>query len=151
MKFHELREHAKDWLDSGRKAKRTAMQEEHTTSSEFQELKQLIQAQQQMLDELSKGKHKANTYQQEAQPEAHEPLTCNYCGGLNHFKRNCIQFQKDNGTFGRIEEVFMEEAEVEVTSTIEVEVKEVLTMVIEAEVTSEVEVDHTQVKDKPTK
>ena len=101
MKFHELREHAKDWLDSGRRAKKTAMQEEHTTSSEFQELKQLIQAQQQMLDELSKGKHKANTYQQEAQPEALEPLTCNYCGGLNHFKRNCIQFQKDNGTFGR--------------------------------------------------
>ena len=84
MKFHELREHAKDWLDSRRKAKRTAMQEEHTTSSEFQELKQLIQAQQQMLDEFSKGKHKANTYQQEAQPEALEPLTCNYCGGLNH-------------------------------------------------------------------
>ena len=50
--------------DSGRRAKKTAMQEEHTTSSEFQELKQLIQAQQQMLDELSKGKHKANTYQQ---------------------------------------------------------------------------------------
>ena len=101
MKFHELREHAKDWLDSGRRANKTAMQEEHTTSSKFQELKQLIQAQQQMLDELSKGKHKANTYQQEAQPEALEPLTCNYCGGLNHFKRNCIQFQKDNGTFGR--------------------------------------------------
>ena len=93
MKFHELREHVKDWLDSGRRARKTAMQEEHTTSSEFQELKQLIQAQQQMLDELSKGKHKANSYQQKAQPEALEPLTCNYCGGLNHFKRNCIQFQ----------------------------------------------------------
>ena len=83
MKFYELREHAKDWLDSGRRAK-TAMQQEHTTSSEFQELKQLIQVQQQMLDELSKGKHKANTYQQEKQPEALEPLTCNYFGGLNH-------------------------------------------------------------------
>ena len=56
-----------------------------------------------------------------------------------------------------MEEVFMEEAEVEVTSTIEVEVKEVLIMVteeiIEAEVTSEVEVevDHTQLKNNPTK
>ena len=39
MKFHELREHAKDWLDSGRRTRKTAMQEEHTTSSEFQELK----------------------------------------------------------------------------------------------------------------
>ena len=66
MKFHELREYAKDWLDSGRRAKRTTMQEENTTSSEFQEVKQLIQAEQQMLDELSKGKHQANTYQQEA-------------------------------------------------------------------------------------
>ena len=54
-----------------------------------------------------------------------------------------------------MEEVFMEEAEVEVTSTIVVEVKEVLTMVTEAimkaEVTVEVEVDHTQLKDNPTK
>ena len=30
-----------------------------------------------------------------------EPFTCHYCGGPNHFKRTCIKFQKDQGTFGR--------------------------------------------------
>ena len=39
------------WIVEER-AKKTAMQEEHTTSSKFQDLKQLIQAQQQMLDEV---------------------------------------------------------------------------------------------------
>ena len=110
-----------------------------------------------MLDELSKGKHKANTFQQEAQPEVLEPLTCNYCRGLNHFKRNCIQFLKDSGTFGRNGGSFYGRGRGRVTTTIEVEVKEVLTMVTEAiivvEVTSEVEVevDHTQLKGNPTK
>ena len=39
MKFHQFREHAKEWLDSGKKGKKTAIQEEHTTSNELQELK----------------------------------------------------------------------------------------------------------------
>ena len=38
MKFHKFREHAKEWLDSGKKGKKTAIQEEHTTSNELQEL-----------------------------------------------------------------------------------------------------------------
>ena len=49
LKFHQFREHAVDWLESGKKSKRTATQEEHTVSSEIAELKQLIQQQQQQI------------------------------------------------------------------------------------------------------
>ena len=56
-----------------------------------------------------------------------------------------FNFRRTMAPLVEMEKVFMEEAEVEVTSTIEVEVKEVLTMVteaiIEVEVTSEVEVE----------
>ena len=45
MKFHQFREHAKEWLDSGKKGKKTAIQEEHTTSNELQELRDLVQEQ----------------------------------------------------------------------------------------------------------
>ena len=35
-------------------------------------------------------------------PILNKNLTRNhYCGGPNHFKRTCIKFQKDQGTFGR--------------------------------------------------
>ena len=42
MKFHQFREHAKEWLDSWKKGKKTAIQEEHTTSNELQELRHLV-------------------------------------------------------------------------------------------------------------
>ena len=43
-------------------------------------------------------------HQQQANPRQEfdtEPFTCHYCEGPNHFKRICIKFQKDQGTFGR--------------------------------------------------
>ena len=99
MKFHKFREHAKEWLDSGKKGKKTAIQEEHTTSNELQELRDLVQEQKKRLDEFQ-----CNMHQQQANPQQEfdkEPFTCHYCGGPNHFKRTCIKFQKDQGTFGR--------------------------------------------------
>ena len=47
---------------------------------------------------------KCNMHQQQANPQQEfdkEPFTCHYCGDPNHFKRTCIKFQKDQGTFGR--------------------------------------------------
>ena len=99
MKFHKFREHAKEWLDSGKKGKKTAIQEEHTTSNELQELRDLVHEQKKRLDEFQ-----CNMHQQQANPQQEfdkEPFTCHYCGGPNHFKRTCIKFQKDQGTFGR--------------------------------------------------
>ena len=42
MKFHKFREHANEWLESGKKGKTTAVQEEHTSSNELQELRHLV-------------------------------------------------------------------------------------------------------------
>ena len=99
MKFHQFREHAKEWLDSGKKGKKTAIQEEHTTSNELQELRDLVHEQKKRLDEFQ-----CNMHQQQANPQQEfdkEPFTCHYCWGPNHFKRTCIKFQKDQGTFGK--------------------------------------------------
>ena len=79
--------------------KKTAIQEEHTTSIELQELKEIWFKNRKRLDEFQ-----CNMHQQQANPQQEfdkEPFTCHYCGGPNHFKRTCIKFQKDQGTFGR--------------------------------------------------
>ena len=57
MKFHQFREHPKEWLDSGKKGKKTAIQEEHTTSNELQELRDLVQEQKKRLDEFQCNMH----------------------------------------------------------------------------------------------
>ena len=84
MKFHQFREYAKEWLDSGKKGKKTAIKEEHTTSNELQELRDLVQEEKKRLDEFQ-----CNMHQQQANPQQEfdkEPFTCHSCGGPNHFK-----------------------------------------------------------------
>ena len=79
-------------ITGGKKGKKTAIHEEHTTSNELQELRDLVQEQKKRLDEFQ-----GNMHQQQANPQQEfdkEPFTCHYCRGPNHFKITCINYRR---------------------------------------------------------
>ena len=125
MKFHQFREHAKEWLDSGKNGKKTAIQEEHTTSTELQELRDLVQEQKKRLDEFQ-----GNMHQQQANPQQEfnkEPFTCHYCGGPNHFKRLALNFKMTKVHLVGVDLLIMVEVEVHLNFRVGAEAKEAFT------------------------
>ena len=122
MKFHQFREHAKEWLDSRKKGKKTALQEEHPTSNELQELRDLVHEQKKRLDQFQ-----CNMHQQQANPQQEvdkEPFTCHYLGVQIILKELALSFRRTKAHLVEVDLLTMVAVEVHLNFRVGVEAKE---------------------------